>query len=590
MPEDAAFHLPEDLSGLTSEELAALTERAAAEFDTIHDTEGGPRTADLPRAAELADAYDKLTSETQRRTQASVDAAAQFEALRARVHRGPAGGEGTELADGGEPDAGEPDGDVEPAEPAPVTAAARGKTPVEDVIRRRPKLNPSLSDAQRSAPKVAAPARSADLAIVAASATADAAIGSQFTDLDALGKAVTSYARGMATSHGNPSYVPLATVRNSYDVVLDERTNPAHVEARFREMTARGRSAADFAAMVAAGGWCAPSENRYSFFNIACEDGRVDLPTFGVERGGVKWPVSPSLASVFTNPGAFAPFGATFSVSSVPWLWTEGSDILAATGSPTKPCIRVPCPTFDEARLECYGICLTVGNLTDNAFPESTRNTLALLMSAHYHASNLRYLATMSSLSTLSTPASGIGAAGSGVAAPLLGAVELAAIDYRTKYGMCEGDVLEVILPIWAKGAVRSDLAKRTGCCDMLAVTDAQIAEWFDRRGVRVQFVADYQVRTAGLPGVGDGDGLTAWPTAVEFMIYAAGTFMLGNGMSLDLGVVRDSTLNALNDHTAAWMEECHLIAKFGHESRRYIVNICTDGTTGAADLTACGL
>jgi hypothetical protein len=55
-------------------------------------------------------------------------------------------------------------------------------------------------------------------------------------------------------------------------------------------------------------------------------------------------------------------------------------------------------------------------------------------------------------------------------------------------------------------------------------------------------------------------------------MMYAAGTFIHGTGLTLDLGVVRDSVLNAENDFTAAWAEEAHLVAKVGHESRQYTV------------------
>jgi hypothetical protein len=62
-----------------------------------------------------------------------------------------------------------------------------------------------------------------------------------------------------------------------------------------------------------------------------------------------------------------------------------------------------------------------------------------------------------------------------------------------------------------------------------------------------------------------------------------------GNGLRLNLGVIRDSVLNATNDHTAEWMEECWLIFRPGHEGRRYVVPICADGATGAATLTACG-
>jgi hypothetical protein len=60
--------------------------------------------------------------------------------------------------------------------------------------------------------------------------------------------------------------------------------------------------------------------------------------------------------------------------------------------------------------------------------------------------------------------------------------------------------------------------------------------------------------------------------------------------MTLDLGVTRDSVLNAENDHTAAWTEDCRLIAKIGHESR--VVTIDTDnaGETGAANITGAGV
>jgi len=269
----------------------------------------------------------------------------------------------------------------------------------------------------------------------------------------------------------------------------------------------------------------------------------------------------------------------------VPWLWTNTDDVATVTGSPNKPCIRVPCATMNPVLLECYGICLTAGNLADNAWPESTRNFLRLLMAAHYHASNARYIAQISAAAVAVT--GGSCAAGSGAVAPLLGTAEMAAWDYRSKFGMCDDDVLEWILPAWTKGLVRSDLAKRTReQADFLNVTDAAIAAWFDTRNIRVQFVDDFQVRAAGQPGA--STPITSYPSTVNGLMYAAGTVVRGNGMTLDLGVVRDSTLNAENDFTAAWMEECHLIAKIGHEIRNYTINVCPDGTVGAADLTAC--
>lgn len=580
MSEDI-FRLPDDLSGVSNDELAELHQQATAAFDTLY--EGGASVGNLARATELADAIETITGEHSRRSQAVE----QFAAQRSRVDALRQPKPSDEPAPEPDPDP-EPEPEIVPkadGQPAMV-ADARPRTDVHDVLKDRPSINPSLADASRRAPDPNVPARQEELVITASSPTAGAPIGSRFASLQDLTRAVQAAAKGTSISTTRDadrdwrlvSHAPLASIQNSHPVTLGWDTPPDAVERAWKELTANPEQV-----LTAAGGWCAPSEIRYDFFNIACESGMIDLPTIGIERGGIRYPVSPSLADVFSP--VVAPFGGDLSNATVPWLWTEGDDILAATGDPTKPCIRVPCSSFSETRWEAYGICLTAGNLTDAAYPEATTNFMRLLMSAFYRAKSTRYINTMVNLSTLCSPATGIGAGGAGMTAPLLGTVEMAAIDYRARYGMCDMDILEVVLPYWAKGAVRSDLAKRNGLA-LFDVTDDMIARWFDVRRVRVQFISDWQVRASGYPGY--STAMTAWPTQVQFLIYAPGTFVLGNGPSLDLGVIRDSTLNAANDHTAAWMEETHLIAMFGHRSCRYIVNVCTDGTTGAADLTAC--
>jgi hypothetical protein len=598
MSEDnAAFALPENLAGITDQELAALSEQAVTEFDAIYSTEGGPRPADIARATELADAIEAVKSERDSRIAALANLAAQRERVTNLTAVRGDGDDGT--PDSPDPDDPDPETpgrepqvfDTTPAEPAapaqPVQPQVQpqARTAARETggfNAQRGQLNASLRNAQAQAPDPHLPQATSNLVITAAAATSGAPIGHRFDDMNAVARFMGQHAKSLSVTNGNPSYTPIVSIHRPLEHVMGENTDPATVERTLQDLTRPD-------VLVAAGGWCAPSEIRYDFFNVACQERSqlIDLPVIGIDRGGIRWPVSPSLADVFSDPAAFAPFGATFSNASVPWLWTEVDDILAVTGTGVKPCIRVPCPSFAEARLECFGYCVTAGNLADAAFPEATRNFLQLLMAANIRVENFRYLAQMVSLSTLATAVTGAGCTGGGVTAPLLGALELAALDYRARYGMCDDDILEVVLPTWIKGAIRSDLAKRTGV-DMISVTDAQIADWFDSRGVRVQLVGEYQSRTAGYPGYSTPS--TAWPTTVEFMIYAAGTFVRGDGMTLDLGVVRDSTLNAKNDHTAAWAESCHLIAKFGHESRRYVVPICTDGTTGAADLTACCL
>ena len=575
---DELFTAPSDLTLSSDADLAELETRAVAEFERVSAIDNvDPDT--LAYAMRLTDDLDRIRGELRVREvraeqQAQIQQARvadQLSQLQSRVHGAPATGQAAEPA---------PAVDVE----AIAAAAARGVTAgmaqimmdrrggtvrPEEIARR---ATASLAETAQHAPKPNVPTQR--LAITASVDIPGVAHGGDLTSLDAVIDVVGRKAKSMAVTRGNPNYQTVASIRNEFSHSIDDRTKPSEVEELFRFLTKRDGLSAE--ALVAAGGWCAPSETRYDFFNVAGSSGLIDLPTFGVTRGGVQFPVSPSLADAIDG-GAFAPFAETFDGTSNPWLWTEADDIAAATGSPTKPCIRVPCPDFDEERLEAYGICLTAGNLADAAYPEATANMLKLLMAAHDHAINARLIALMVARSSSATT---IGGHTDDSAAPrIVNAAALAATDYRARYGMDLDAVLEIVFPAWVREAVRADMAWKAGV-DLTEVSNADIDAKFTVRNVRPQWVDDWQVR--GASQFGNSSKMTAWPTTVDFLLYAAGTFLHGNGMSLDLGVVRDSVLNETNDHTAAWSEEAHLVARVGHESRRYSVPFNVKGATGA--------
>jgi hypothetical protein len=73
----------------------------------------------------------------------------------------------------------------------------------------------------------------------------------------------------------------------------------------------------------------------------------------------------------------------------------------------------------------------------------------------------------------------------------------------------------------------------------------------------------------------------TAWPTALKMLIFPPGTWVVGTGGTLDLGVQRDSTLNKTNDFTAAWSEDFWVIAKVCTESLNVTVTLAINGVTG---------
>ena len=574
---DELFSAPSDLTLASDTDLTELETRAVTEFERVSGLDNvEPDT--LAYAMRLTDDLDRIRAELRVREvraeqQASLQQARvadQLSQLQARVNGAPTAQAQAEQA---------PAVDIE----AIAAAAARGVTAgmatlmmdrkggsvrPEEIARR---ATASLAETAQHAPTPQV--REQRLAVTASVDIPGVARGEGITSLTALAEVTARKAKSMPVTSGQPSEQLVASVRNDFSHSVDNRTTRGEIKDLIHYLTGPDKQAA----LVAGGGWCAPSETRYDFFNIACESGMIDLPTFGVTRGGIQFPVSPSLADALAGGDAFAGFAATFSNESNPWLWTEADDIAAATGSPTKPCMRVPCPDFDEERLEAYGYCLTAGNLTDDAYPESTQNTLQLLMAAHAHVINARLIALMLARSTSATS---IGGTATDAAAPrIYNAVGLAATDYRARYGMCIEDVLEVVFPYWVRDVIQADLAWKAGV-ELGDIPLSEVNRYFTSRNIAVQWVNDWQVR--GTSQFGNATKMTAWPTTVDFLIYAAGTFIHGNGMTLDLGVVRDSVLNSTNDHTAAWSEEAHLIAKVGHESRRYTVGFNVNGSSSA--------
>lgn len=585
-------NIPEDLAGLTPDQLGELETRVTEEFDALMADES-PGVDALARATVLADTVEKIRDEGARRSEDARKAAEQRDALKSRFT--PAVPEAAAIETPAVPEADDvvpeataetvidtPEGDVSvpesPAQLAELVAAATqsamkaamehySPATTRPAVESARKLNPTLSEIAARAPMIEGPR--SESVIVASADIPGFAHGGTITDNADLGRMIYNRSRGMEDSRGRGTRVPIASLRREHKIVMQPEYEPDTMKTLLDRVS-------DPEALVAAGGWCAPSEIDYNFFSIVCVDGLLDLPTVGVNRGGIRWPVSPTYADIVGNTGL--------------WHWTETQDVAAVTGtgqSGTKTCTRAPCPDFLEERLACDGLCLTAGNLTNDAYPELTDNFLNLLQAGHAHKVNTLRIAELVAASISVSGTTGLGITGAGVVAPVLNAIEMQANDYRELYRMCTDSVLEVILPRWLRGEMRADLRRRTGI-SVEAFADSYLMSLFDAINVRVQWVTDWQVGAAGQ--FGGVTPIMAWPTQVQFMIFAPGTFVLGRGLTLDLGIIRDSTLNATNDYTAAWMEECWLIAQRGHTSRLVTVNICPNGTTGAANYTSCVL
>lgn len=293
-------------------------------------------------------------------------------------------------------------------------------------------------------------------------------------------------------------------------------------------------------AITAAGGCCAPLVTRYDLFDCG---GVTDRPVkdalagFRAERGGIRFYKGPALADV---NGALG-------------FWTCADDDAAdpEDSGTWKVCARIDCPPEETAELQAITLCLTFGVLQTRIFPEVAvaNNKLALVAQARLGDSAL--LAQIKAGSTAVTD----GGTPLGATRDLLDTLNRAVMYFRDRYRI-KGVPLRAILPSWILNVLRGDLIKapfegRTPG-EFFGLSDDQVQTFFSEAGVNVTWALDSAVpasRGGGFFDAISGAALPAWPTTVQWALYPEGTWLFMDGGSLDLGVIRDSTLVRVNDY-----------------------------------------
>lgn len=532
--------MPQDLTSITNEEVVALENALIAEFDEMLDA----GSTDVAAMNEIAEAVEAVRAESASRAEAAEQAAQLVAELADRIH--PVAEETDPEADDAsdEVDADQVADEISEETVIEETVTETAEVEVETEERElvtasgadnKASKSPSARAVARRSATPEAPKPQPEVVITAAADVPGYSGGSSIGKMD-IAKAMHSKARTLSNGSG---YVPVASINlplehkvgadMSYNMdVINKATAPESLTAA---------------------GWCAPSQNLYTLFSVDAGDGLIDLPTVQVTRGGLNVP-------------GFFDIGEA---SDALWTWTEDDPGTEAT----KPCLMIPCPEFTDYRLVAEGLCLTNGNLTDRAFPELTTRFVELAINAHLHRLSAAIINDIVGGATAVT----MGAVDTSAAGSILHAVDVQVADYRSQYRMAVRSVLEVVFPLWVKEAIRADLAMRTGV-NLTNVSDADIDAHFATRKVRAQFVHDYQPMYNVAPK-------TAFPTSVQFLIYPAGGYLRGDGGTIDLGVVRDSVLNATNDYTAAWTEQLYLVAQLGPAARKVTVNYAVDGVTG---------
>ena len=587
------LEIPENLTDLSAEDLGDLRSKAVDAFQTLY--AGGEFTdEDLATLGTLTDGIEVLSAEISAREQAAAERAAKAAEMAAKVGAdrpaddakpAPADdaedGDDTsaeEKADAAEDEAErraaekkakasaadvEPEAQVD-SEPEAVTAAAsRGPIKLSGIRRHVHTPAPAITE-ETSVEDTAPKARMTVADVPGFAADSDASFEDLAVALDRRLQGFNSGAyaaaaragRAMSERHG------LAVVRKSFDeraTVNSPESADAAMAFAVNEKNLPGGS------LVAAGGWCAPSETVYDLLEDESRDGLISLPEINVTRGGIKFTKGPKFADLYAAPS----FNFTEEEAKAgKYQPTSATDPTNKVGA--KPVYNVPCTEFEEVRLSAAGIHVQANLLQQRGYPELVARTIRGALVAHEHKMSERIIASMERQSTAVSMDSGqIGAA-----APILTAIELQVEHYRYAQRLSRSTTLEAVFPYWVHGAIRTDLSRREGV-DLIDINDARIDAWFKARGVNPQFVYDWQALT------GDASAFKAWGASLKFLLYSAGTFVKGGQDVITLDTVYDSVLLGQNDYTALFTEEGYLVAKRGHDARVVTVPLNPNGGTG---------
>lgn len=479
---------------------------------------------------------------------------------------GDGGDAGTDTGDDGEGDAGDGDeGEGEGAEtaeqPEPVTAATPQRPALADLARRR---------ASRTQARPRANARS-ELALVAAAGVPDVEAGARYSDLQAFARAlVDTWQAGVKSDASGRTRVGRLSVEYPDDRWLDGNTreNMRKIEEIQRQAMQIDYREDPDDALVAAGGLCAPTEVRYDLAGISEEDRPLTaaLLRFGADRGGVRFIEPPTIDDL----------------SDAITVWTEAND-QSPSDPATKACLTVTCGTETEVVIDAIVKCLQFGNFSARTFPEQVDRWMQLARAQHARTAEDRLWNQLVANSTGVSTGQNLGAA-----RDVLENVDQIVSAYRYRHRMNPSAPLVFAAPFWLRDMMRADLVRQLPGDQTMAVTDQQIQQWFTVRNVRPIWALDSGDDNDAFRAAQPAGAITRWPDTVEVLVFHEGAHLFLDGGELDLGVVRDSTLNQTNDFQM-FAETFENTAFVGIESLAVTMDLCPDGaSSGTVDIDPC--
>lgn len=572
--------IPEDLTTLSRDELATLARDVSARTQEVVAVLSGDdadaRTAligELSAADAIAagqaamDGVDRINDHLAALDAQEAEQAAALESLATRATTDTdAAGDGGEGDDDESP---ESDPDTDPADPPEADAAASSTVEVAiagaaiDEDRLATQIAERLASAIRPRAKRRVPApgrhtpgesgRGASGPGMTMTLTAS---GETVTDRDTLSDAFADRMQNMGNSHVSGEKLPIARVRTEFPEdrqLTGDRDHDRGILGRlFNRDTLTGPQA-----LVAAGGICAPPMPSYDVdvFAVADRPVRDSLPVLQAPRGAISY---------------LRPLGLGLTTGAVGAM-TEAQDAAITNGTPdnTKACLRVTCNDVVTAEIEARYRCLTIGNFDVRTWPERIAAYVELAEASWARMTEARDTNFIKTNSTAVTHPQIAGAL-----TDLITAILKARAGMISRHRMSQQTRFRVVLPEFIVEALPVDQLR--GGRDELLVSAVEAK--LERYGVSVTWYKDGVTGgTSQVYGAQSAGALIDFPTSVQWGFFPEGSFAALDAGTLDLGLVRDSTLNKTNDYQL-FAESFEGMAYQGIESLWVTSTVCYSG------------
>jgi hypothetical protein len=378
--------------------------------------------------------------------------------------------------------------------------------------------------------------------------TAGSTINDMYEVAQAMEKRIHSLRR---VNGGDGEQHIVASVTTSFP---EERTLSTDAESNSIKINA----VASQNALVASGGHGAPLEVKYDIYAIGSTTNRPvrdSLPRFQADRGGIRYVTPPSFAA-----GSYA---------DAVGVWTAAVD--ADPEEAVKASLTVSSAAELTATTDAVTLQLQFGNLMTRAYPEliARHNELALVQHAReaeqYVIGKIEAGSTAVSSGTLI-----------GFGRDFLVSVRKAAVAYRSRHRIAQSTTLKAIVPDWIYDAMAADLALNMPGDGNLSVGRGEIEGYLSQ--LNVSLVASPDMTVYGSQGTA---ALLEFPDSFKWYLFAEGTFLFLDGGSLDLGIIRDSSLVGTNDYKM-FVETFEGVAKVGIEALAITQTVNVNGVAAA--------